>query len=53
MEEAMHSVVADRHKTGRNAKQPELTRRDLLAASALGLIAGVPGLAQAAGPQGS
>ncbi len=29
-----------------------MTRRDLLAASALGLIAGAPGIARAAGPQG-
>jgi peptide/nickel transport system substrate-binding protein len=30
----------------------ELTRRELLALSAFGLIAGAPGLAHAAGPQG-
>ncbi|HWZ66655.1 MAG TPA: hypothetical protein VNW89_02375, partial [Stellaceae bacterium] len=30
----------------------ELTRRELLALSALGVIAGAPGFAQAAGPQG-
>src|ERR1700746_2392955 len=31
---------------------PGLTRRELLALSALGVIAGAPGLARAAGPQG-
>src|ERR1700688_1788843 len=31
---------------------PGVTRRDLLAATALGLVAGAPGIARAAGPQG-
>jgi peptide/nickel transport system substrate-binding protein len=52
MEEAMGSSVVNRQKLAQNAKQPELTRRELLALSALGLIAGAPDLAQAAGPQG-
>src|SRR5467141_13958 len=52
MEEAMGSSVVNRQRLGQNAKQPELTRRELLALSALGLIAGAPDLAQAAGPQG-
>ncbi|HEY8871739.1 MAG TPA: ABC transporter substrate-binding protein, partial [Stellaceae bacterium] len=32
--------------------RPGMTRRDLLAATALGLVAGAPGIARAAGPQG-
>ena len=48
----MGSSVVNRQKLAQNAKQPELTRRELLALSALGLIAGAPDLAQAAGPQG-
>src|ERR1700687_4638561 len=31
---------------------PGMTRRDVLAATALGVVAGAPGLARAAGPQG-
>src|SRR5882672_4959302 len=31
---------------------PSMTRRDLLAATALGLVAGAPGVARAAGPAG-
>src|SRR3974377_1371047 len=52
MEEAVDSMVADRNKPGRNAIHPELTRRELLALSALGLVAGAPGLAHGAAPQG-
>jgi peptide/nickel transport system substrate-binding protein len=52
MEEAMGSLVGNRQKNGKNSLTPEVTRRELLALSALGLIAGAPGLAHAAGPQG-
>jgi peptide/nickel transport system substrate-binding protein len=48
----MGSFVAHRREFGRDQKRPELTRRELLALGALGLIAGAPGLAHAAGPQG-
>src|ERR1700761_2086402 len=48
----MALMIASRDKLGPNAKHAELTRRELLALSALGLIAGAPGLAHAAGPQG-
>ncbi|HMD65228.1 MAG TPA: hypothetical protein VKG22_01100, partial [Stellaceae bacterium] len=51
-EEAMGSSVPDRRKLGPNAKQPELTRRELLALTALGMVAGAPGLVHAAPPQG-
>jgi peptide/nickel transport system substrate-binding protein len=44
----MGSLVSNRRDAGRL----ELTRRELLALSALGLVAGAPGLARAAGPQG-
>ncbi|MBV9374331.1 MAG: ABC transporter substrate-binding protein [Alphaproteobacteria bacterium] len=47
----MGSFVAHRREFGRDQSRPELTRRELLAVSALGLIAGVPGLAHAAGPE--
>ena len=45
-------MIVDRDKPGPNAKHSELTRRELLALSALGLIAGAPGVAHAGGPQG-
>ena len=45
-------MIANRDKPGPNAKHSELTRRGLLALSALGLIAGAPGVAHAGGPQG-
>ena len=48
----MGSAVANRHKPGQNVKQPALTRRELLALSALGVVAGAPGSTQAAGSQG-
>jgi peptide/nickel transport system substrate-binding protein len=48
----MGSFVAHRWGFGRDQTRPQLTRRELLAFSALGLIAGAPGLAHAAGPQG-
>src|SRR5271165_1177667 len=48
----MGSSVADRRKLGPNAKQPELTRRELLALTALGMVAGAPGLVHAAAPEG-
>lgn len=48
----MDPLVGNRESLGRNATQPELTRRELLALTALGVIAGAPGLAHAAGPQG-
>jgi len=44
----MGSLVSNR----RDARRPELTRRELLALSALGLVAGAPGSAHAAAPQG-
>jgi len=37
---------------GEQANGSGMTRRDLLAATALGLVAGAPGIASAAGPQG-
>jgi peptide/nickel transport system substrate-binding protein len=37
---------------GEQANGSGMTRRDLLAATALGLVAGAPGIARAAGPQG-
>src|SRR5690348_7218864 len=52
MEEVMASLVGNRHQNGEIPLKPDLTRRELLALSALGLIAGAPGLAHAAGPQG-
>src|SRR5690349_205827 len=49
----MGPSVATRRKLGLDAKPPELTRRDLLALSTLGLVVvGAPGLGQASGPQG-
>ena len=42
------SLVSNR----RDARRPELTRRELLALCALGLVAGAPGSAHAAAPQG-
>ena len=48
----MALMIANRDKSGPNAKHAELTRRELLALSALGLIAGAPGVAHAGGPQG-
>jgi len=48
----MALMIANRDKPGPNAKHAELTRRELLALSALGLIAGAPGVAHAGGPQG-
>src|SRR5438477_8977818 len=52
MEEAMGPFAGDRQKPGQSAKRPELTRRELLALSAFGLVAGAPRLARSAGPQG-
>ena len=48
----MGSFVSSRgaRKTGSN--DTDLTRRDLLAATALGLVAGAPAMARAAAPQG-
>jgi peptide/nickel transport system substrate-binding protein len=43
----MRSVLRREAAIGSN-----MTRRDLLAATALGLVAGAPGIARAAGPQG-
>jgi len=47
----MGSFIAHRRESGRYQSRPELTRRELLALSALGLIAGAPGLARGAGPE--
>jgi hypothetical protein len=49
----MALMIANRDKSGPNAKHAELTRRELLALSALGLIAGAPGVAHAGGRKAS
>jgi peptide/nickel transport system substrate-binding protein len=51
-EEAMGSLVGNRTEFRRSAKQAQLTRRELIALSALGLVAGAPRLARATEPQG-
>jgi len=48
----MSSSVHSPEPANRADDRSGVTRRDLLAATALGLVAGVPGVARAAGPQG-
>src|SRR6266567_121842 len=48
----MRSSIYRREPADSAADRPGMTRRDLLAATALGLVAGAPGVARAAGPQG-
>ena len=48
----MGPLIANRRGFEKNQQRPELTRRELLALSALGLVAGAPGLVRAAAPQG-
>src|SRR5438477_4785138 len=50
METSLSSLVRDREPAA--DPRPGMTRRDLLAVTAAGLVAGAPGLARAAGPQG-
>src|SRR6266568_8638709 len=48
----MGPSVGSRRNLGPGANETHLTRRDVLALAALGLVAGAPGAAVAAGPQG-
>src|SRR5437667_10536188 len=48
----MGASVGDRGRARPGNNETSLTRRELLVLSALGLVTGAPGLAQAAGPQG-
>src|SRR5215467_2477455 len=48
----MGSSISNLQNYGQNSAKPELTRRELLALSALGLVAGATRSARAAAPQG-
>ena len=47
----MSSTVYRNEQANPLGNRSGMTRRDLLAASAIGLVAGAPGMARAAGPQ--
>ena len=47
----MGSAVGKRAEPRSGISETHLTRRDLLALSAFGLVAGIPGAASAAGPR--
>jgi peptide/nickel transport system substrate-binding protein len=49
---SLHRRAAQSDMIPAGVTRPGMTRRDLLAATALGLVAGAPGIARAAGPQG-
>jgi hypothetical protein len=48
----MEPTVSDFKRSGCDTEATGITRRDVLALTALGLIAGAPGSAVAAGPDG-
>jgi len=52
MSASLHRREAQSDMIPAGVTRPGMTRRDLLAATALGLVAGAPGIARAAGPQG-